>query len=110
MKQPESNNYRARQNYFEDLGLEQKELIGIICEEMEKTEELSIDLNRSLEVKESHLNQIKELSKMNGELRREIHDLNDRYDEVTKSWFSKLFVWKRKLFKLSIRNPFYIQS
>ena len=61
-------------------------------------------------VKKDLLKQIKELSKMNGELRREIHDLNDKYDEVTKSWFSKLFVWKRKLFKISIRNPFYIQS
>ena len=102
MKLLESDNYRARKGFFKDSGLEQKELIGIICDEMEKTEKLS-------EVKKDLLNQIKELSQMNGELRREIHDLNDRYDEVTKSWFAKLFVWSKKLFKLSIRNPFYIK-
>tara|TARA_R100000742_G_C4201482_1_gene30463 strand:- start:70 stop:402 length:333 start_codon:yes stop_codon:yes gene_type:complete len=110
MKLPESNNYRARKGFFEDSGLEQKELIGIICDEMEKTEELS-------EVKKDLLSQVKELSKMNGELRREKHDLEDRlialqiewqdlYHKANKSWFVKL---NDKLSKLSIRNPFYIK-
>jgi len=98
MKLPESNNYRARKDYFEDSGLEQKELIGIICDEMEKTEELR-------EVKKSLLNQVKELSKMNGELRREKYDLEDKLI-ANKSWFVKL---NDKLSKLGIRNPFYIK-
>ena len=86
-----------------DNSVSKEDLIELICNDSHTITELR-------RVKKDLLKQIKELSKMNGELRREIHDLNDRYDEVTKSWFSKLFVWKRKLFKLSIRNPFYIQS
>lgn len=59
--------------------------------------------------KKELLESIKHLSELNGEYRRERHDMEDKLIEATKPWYSKLFVWKSKLFKLSIRNPFYIK-
>tara|TARA_R100000742_G_C4275104_1_gene95380 strand:+ start:107 stop:436 length:330 start_codon:yes stop_codon:yes gene_type:complete len=103
VKRPNILSIEEQKEFLENCSLTKEDLIELASMEMHTTIELR-------KVKRSLLRQIKELSQMNGELRREIHDLNDRYDEVTKSWFSKLFVWKRKLFKLSIRNPFYIQS
>tara|TARA_X000001388_G_scaffold77065_1_gene76315 strand:+ start:4625 stop:4999 length:375 start_codon:yes stop_codon:yes gene_type:complete len=62
------------------------------------------------EAKESLLSQAKHLSGLNGQLIRERNDMEDKLIEATKPWYSKLFVWKKKLFKLSIRNPFYLES
>ena len=55
--------------------------------------------------KKELLEQIKHLSQLNGEYRRERHDMEDKLIESTKPWYFKL---KDKLPKLGIRNPFYI--
>ena len=60
--------------------------------------------------KDRLLGQTKHISLLNGQLIRERNDMEDKLIEATKPWYSKLFVWKKKLFKLSIRNPFYLES
>ena len=68
-------------------------------------------LNKEIETykntKKELLEQIKHLSRLNGEYRRERHDMEDKLIEATTPWYVKL---KNKLTNLSIRNPFYIKS
>lgn len=55
--------------------------------------------------KKELLESIKHLSELNGEYRRERHDMEDKLIEATKPWYVKL---KNKLPNLGIRNPFYL--
>jgi hypothetical protein len=64
------------------------------------TNEQLLNTNREL------LGQIKHLSELNGEYRRERHDMEDKLIEATTPWYVKL---KNKLSKLGIRNPFYVK-
>ena len=57
--------------------------------------------------KKELLEQIKHLSQLNGEYRRERHDMEDKLIKAITPWYVKL---NNKLRKLGIRNPFYIQS
>ena len=51
--------------------------------------------NKSLQnTKQRLLEQIKSLSELNGQYRRERHDMEDKLIEATKPWYSKLLVWK----------------
>ena len=60
-----------------------------------------------IKTKKGLLEQIKHLSELNGEYRREWHGMKDKLIEATMPWHVKL---NNKLFKLGIRNPFYIKS
>ena len=82
-----------------------------IIEKLKYDNKVMLQENKSLQnTKQRLLEQIKSLSELNGQYRRERHDMEDKLIEATKPWYSKLLVWKTKLFKLNIRNPFYIQS
>ena len=93
---------------------ENKDIIFNLAQSLEGKKDLIERLNKEIktykETKRDLLEQIKHLSKVNGEYRRERHDMEDKLIEATKPWYSKLFVWKSKLFKLSIRNPFFLES
>ena len=82
-----------------------------IIEKLQYDNKVMLQENKSLQkTKQRLLEQVKDLSELNGQYRRERHDMEDKLIEATKPWYSKLFVWKNKLFKLSIRNPFYLES
>jgi hypothetical protein len=69
--------------------------------------ELLMENEQLRNTKKELLEQIKHLSELNGEYRRERHDMEDKLIEATTPWYVKL---NNKLRKLGIRNPFYIQS
>ena len=69
--------------------------------------ELLMENEQLRNTKKELLEQIKHLSQLNGEYRRERHDMEDKLIEATTPWYVKL---NNKLRKLGIRNPFYIQS
>jgi len=75
---------------------------------------LSRDIKKVLEenkqlrdTKKRLLKDVKHLSELNGEYRRERHDMEDKLIEATTPWYVKL---KDKLPKLGIRNPFYLMQ
>lgn len=81
-----------------------------VTEKAEKIEDLKEDIVMLIEAKDNLMSQAKHLAELNGQYRRERHDMEDKLIKATMPWYSKLYVWKNKLYKLSIRNPFYFES
>ena len=81
-----------------------------ITAKTEKIEDMKEDIVMLIEAKDNLMDQCKHLAELNGQYRRERHDMEDKLIEATRPWYSKLYVWKNKLYKLSVRNPFYLES
>lgn len=94
-----------------ELNEENKDVISNLEQSVRDYKGLIKTLDKDIEMykntKKELLLQVKHLSQLNGEYRRERHDMEDKLIEATKPWHLKL---KNKLNRLSIRNPFYIKS
>ena len=94
-----------------ELNQEKNDKISMLEQSVTDHKSLIKTLDKEIEIykntKKELLLQVKHLSQLNGEYRRERHDMEDKLIEATKPWHLKL---KNKLNRLSIRNPFYIKS
>tara|TARA_R100000234_G_C4998661_1_gene179269 strand:+ start:1255 stop:1704 length:450 start_codon:yes stop_codon:yes gene_type:complete len=109
-----SDNIQLAIDAYEDmveLNEENKDVISNLEQSVRDHKSLIKTLDEDIEMykntKKELLLEIKHLSQLNGEYRRERHDMEDKLIEATKPWYLKL---KNKLTKLSLRNPFYIKS
>ena len=91
---------------FEEISLISEQRAKKIAKLNNKAE-LLMENEQLRNTKKELLEQIKHLSQLNGEYRRERHDMEDKLIEATTPWYVKL---NNKLRKLGIRNPFYIQN
>ena len=108
------NNIQHAIDAYEDmveLNEEKKDIISNLEQSVRDYKSLIKTLDEDIEMykntKKAFFLQIKHLSQLNGEYRRERHDMEDKLIEATTPWYVKL---NNKLRKLGIRNPFYIQS
>ena len=85
-----------------DISEKRKERIAVLNNDKA---ELLLENKQLQDTKKELLEQITHLSQLNGEYRRERHDMEDKLIEATKPWYLKL---RDKLPKLGIRNPFYL--
>ena len=94
-----------------ELNEEKNDKISRLEQSITDHKSLIKTLDKDIEIykntKKELLLQIKHLSELNGEYRRERHDMEDKLIEATTPWYVKL---NNKLGKLSIRNPFYIRN
>ena len=76
-----------------------------MIENLEYSNSVLLRENETLRnTKQELLETIKDLSQLNGEYRRERHDMEDKLIEATKPWYSKLLVWKNKLLPSSMAD------
>ena len=99
---------------YEDMAEQNEEKndkISDLKQSLKSHKDLIKTLDKEIKIykntKKELLEQIKHLSQLNGEYRRERHDMEDKLIEATTPWYVKL---NNKLRKLGIRNPFYIQN
>ena len=92
---------------FEEISLISEQRAKKIAKLNNNKAELLMENEQLRNTKKELLEQIKHLSQLNGEYRRERHDMEDKLIEATTPRYVKL---NNKLRKLGIRNPFYIQS
>ena len=94
-----------------ELNEEKNDKISNLEQSLKGHKDLIETLDKEIKIykntKKELLEQIKHLSQLNGEYRRERHDMEDKLIEATTPWYVKL---NNKLRKLGIRNPFYIQN